>query len=157
MQGGSDKDNATAVVAELCVAGLGESHVAEWAEAEPRGTTDYNADCQSYARFWARSADLISRLPRKPARDTAEANAAAVIFEHARRQRERFLAAHCETLYELITNARSRFVRVEALVIEAAAAVPGLTPTRAELADEGSRLQRDKDGIEIDHGILLAH
>jgi thioesterase DpgC len=46
---------------------------------------------------------------------------------------------------------------VENLVIEAAAAVPGLTPTRAELATESERLQRDKDGLEIDQGILLAH
>src|SRR5262245_26255201 len=107
MQNVPDKTNATAVAAELCVAGLSESEVAEWAAAEPRGTTDYNADCQSYARFWARSADLIRRLPRKPARDTAEANAAAVIFDCARMERERFLAAHCGTLYELITSARS--------------------------------------------------
>jgi len=32
-----------------------------------------------------------------------------------------------------------------------------LRPTRAQIAAESGRLQRDKDGIEIDQGIFLAH
>ena len=39
---------------------------------------------------------------------------------------------------------------------DAARRVPGLAPSRAELAAESALLQRDKDGIEIDHGLLLA-
>jgi thioesterase DpgC len=48
-------------------------------------------------------------------------------------------------------------MRVEDLVYAAADAVSGLTPTRAEVAAEAELLQRDKDGVEIDQGIFLAH
>jgi enoyl-CoA hydratase/carnithine racemase len=155
--GSGQSISAATVVAELCAAGLGAADVADWAASEPRSTPDYNSDCKSYSQFWARSADLVGRLPPKSKRDTAENNAAGAINQCAREQREKFLTVHCETLYELLTSARSRFVRVENLVIEAAAAVPGLAPTRDELAAESGRFQRDKDGVEIDQGILLAH
>ena len=36
-------------------------------------------------------------------------------------------------------------------------AVPGLTPTAAQVAAEAAHLQGDKDGVEIDQGIFLAH
>src|SRR4051794_38086281 len=142
MSGGLEKPvSAAAVAAELCAAGLGEAEVAAWASAEPRGPTDYNTDCAVYSRFWTQSSGLVGRLPPKPRRDTAEINAAGAIEGSARQHRETSLAAHCETLYELITSARSRFVRVEHFVIEAGAAVPGLAPTREQLVAEGSHLQ----------------
>jgi thioesterase DpgC len=56
-----------------------------------------------------------------------------------------------------LTENRSRFVRLEQLVFDAAAAVPGLTPTKDELNAEDGALQRDKDGLEIDQGIFLSH
>ena len=36
-------------------------------------------------------------------------------------------------------------------------AVPGLTPTAAQVAAEAEHLQGEKDGVEIDQGIFLAH
>ena len=39
----------------------------------------------------------------------------------------------------------------------AADAVPGLTPTAAQAAAEAALLQSEKDGVEIDQGIFLAH
>ncbi len=101
--------------------------------------------------------DLLARLPRKPKRNRAEAEAAHVILDAARARRERFLAAHVRALYEELTRRRSRFIRLEDLVFAAADAVPGLTPTAAQVAAEAKLPQRDKDGVEIDQGILLAH
>ncbi len=141
----------------LRASGLGESAVAEWRNAEQRDTADYDRDCRGYSQFWARSDDLIRRLPPKPARSPAETAAAAAIFAAAREHRERFLRAHAEAVYDRLTRIRSRFVRLDDLVFEASEAVPGLTPTRAQIAAESGRLQRDKDGIEIDQGIFLAH
>jgi thioesterase DpgC len=46
---------------------------------------------------------------------------------------------------------------VEPLAYAAAELVPGLTPTRAQVARESDQLQKDKEGIEIDQGILLNH
>src|SRR5262249_16922810 len=107
--------------------------------------------------FWRCGDDLLQRLPPKPRRSDAEAAAAHAILTSARAHRERFLGAHAEALYDQLTRNRSRFLRLDALVAEAAQAVPGLTPTREQLAAEQGRLQRDKDGIEIDQGLFLAH
>ena len=64
---------------------------------------------------------------------------------------------HAEALYDKLTRNRSQFIRLEDLVFAAATAVPGLTPTAAQVAAEAELLQRDKDGVEIDQGIFLAH
>ena len=45
-------------------------------------------------------------------------------------------------------------MRIERLVYDAAEAVPGLAPTRAEVAAEAELRQSEKDGCEIDQGIL---
>jgi thioesterase DpgC len=146
-----------AVGASLRSAGLDEHAIAEWAAATPQRTGDFYVDRPRYERFWQLSGNLLARLPRKPARSPAEAEAASAILAAAREQREHFLAAHCEELYDQLTRQRSRFVRVEDLVFAAADAVPGLTPTAVQLAAQADLLQSEKDGIEIDQGIFLAH
>jgi thioesterase DpgC len=141
----------------LRAAGLADSDVAQWMAAQQSATADYDGDQRRYSQFWARSDDLVRRLPEKPARSGAEAAAAEAIFLAARDHRERFLTAHADTVYDRLTRNRCRFMRIEDLLCEAAAAVPGLVPSAERIAAESSRLQRDKDGIEIDHGIFLAH
>jgi thioesterase DpgC len=131
--------------------------VTEWTTAAPERAGDFHVDEPHYVRFWQLSRDLLARLPKKPARNAAEASAAAAILAGAREQREHFLAAHCETLYDRLTRERSKFVRLENLVFAAADALPGLTPTAAQVAAEASLLQSEKDGVEIDQGIFLAH
>ncbi|TMJ29109.1 MAG: enoyl-CoA hydratase/isomerase family protein [Alphaproteobacteria bacterium] len=67
-----------------------------------------------------------------------------------------FLRAHGETVYDQLTSSRSRFVRVEELVLRAADLVPGLVPTAQQIAAEEGYLQRDKSGLEIDQGLFLS-
>jgi len=148
---------ATAAADGLRAAGLDQAAVAAWAAAQQRGTADLAGDRECYGQLWRCCDDLLQRLPPKPKRNEAEAAAAHAILADARAHRERFLAAHGEALYDRITRGRSRFLRLDALLQEAAQAVPGLTPTREQLAAERERLQRDKDGIEIDQGLFLAH
>jgi thioesterase DpgC len=138
-------------------AGLDESAVAELIAATPKRTGDFYVDRPRYERFWQLSRDLLARLPKKPTRNAAEAGAAATVLAGARQQREHFLATHCELLYDELTRDRSKFIRVEDLVFAAADAVPGLTPTKAQVAVEAPLLQSEKDGAEIDQGIFLAH
>ena len=58
----------------------------------------------------------------------------------------------CEALYDELTRNRSRFIRLEDLVFAAADAVPGLTPTAAQVAAEAELLaarqgrRRDRPG-----------
>lgn len=137
-------------------AGIGNDAVAAWHAAAPHDTGDFAGDCARYSRFWESSAALLARLPAKPARDAKEADAAERIKQVARAARTRFLRAHVEAIYDRLTHNRSRFIRVEQLVYDAAALAPGLTPTRAQVAAESACLQRDKEGLEIDHGIFVS-
>jgi enoyl-CoA hydratase/carnithine racemase len=121
-----------------------------------RTTADFAADCARFSRHWEAGAARLARLPAKPERSPDEARAAEGIKREAREARSRFLAAHAAQVYDRLTGNRSRFVRVEDLVYDAASLVPGLAPTRAEVAAEAKRAQRDKEGIEIDQGILVS-
>ena len=149
--------NATARAESLRAAGLGGDAVSSWVAAQVEQISDFAADCGRYSGFFHHCDDLLQRLPPKPRRNEAEAAAAIAVLTSAREHRERFLAAHAETLYDRLTRDRSLFLRVDGLALEAATLVPGLTPTREQLTAEASKLQRDKDGIEIDQGIFLAH
>jgi (3,5-dihydroxyphenyl)acetyl-CoA 1,2-dioxygenase len=71
--------------------------------------------------------------------------------------RERFLQEHVEEIYAALTDSFTRFVRVEDLVHSAAEAYPGLVPTRAQLAAEAALKLKDKQGLEIDQSLLVAH
>lgn len=121
-----------------------------------RTTADFAEDCARFSRYWEASTAALARLPAKPSRSVEEAQGAERIKREARAARGRFLAAHADAVYDRLTRNRSRFVRVEHLVYEAAALVPGLTPTRAQVAAESAHAQRDKDGIEIDQGIFVS-
>jgi thioesterase DpgC len=137
-------------------AGLPAAEVAAWRSAEPSGTADFAADRDRFGTFWRLTEQLLARLPARPARGPAEAEAATAICRAARTSRDRFLERHVEAVYAAVTSGLSRFVRIEDLVLQAAEAFPGLAPTRAQLAHEAGRKLREKEGIEVDQGILAA-
>ncbi|HXW40283.1 MAG TPA: enoyl-CoA hydratase/isomerase family protein [Xanthobacteraceae bacterium] len=137
-------------------AGLPREAVAAWFDCEGAITGDFRGDAENFSRQWRIGAELIARLPGKPLRSDAQAAAAAAIFDRDRAARERFLGAHVETLYRRLTDDLAKFKRVENLVGDAAAAVPGLVPGDDELIRENILPQRDKDGIEIDQGLFVA-
>ena len=122
----------------------------------PRDTADFEGDCSRYSRYWESAAFRLGKLPPKPNRNAEEAQTAEAVKREARAARSRFLAAHAGAVYDRLTRNRTRFVRVEDLVYEAAALVPGLAPTRPQVAAESAHAQRDKDGVEIDQGILVS-
>ncbi len=122
----------------------------------PAPPGDFAGDSARCARLWESSAVQLARLPAKPARDAEQALAAEEIKQTARDARGAFLAAHAEDLYDRLTQNRSRFVRVEQLVYDAAELVPGLVPTRAQIAAESAHPQGDKEGLEIDQGIFVS-
>lgn len=138
--------------------GANGSAFEEWTRAEPSGTGElFGGDGERYSAFWRGAAELLARLPARSRRSEAETAAAAAILARARASRERFLSAHAGSVYDALTQNRSRFLRLEELVFAAAELVPGLTPTRAEIAEEDKRLLKEKEGHEVDQGIFLAH
>jgi enoyl-CoA hydratase/carnithine racemase len=66
-----------------------------------------------------------------------------------------YLAEHAGTLYDELT--RDGPLRAEELVYAAAERIPGLVPTRAQVAEEAAKRQADKTGLEIAQGLLLGH
>lgn len=138
-------------------AGLAADAATAWLAAAPATSGEFRRDADAFSRYWQLGARLKDRLPQKSARNEAAQAAAALLLRLGRETRERFLAAHAAAVYAALTDDRAEFVRVESLVYEAARVVPGLTPTRDEVARESGHMQRDKDGIEIDQGIFLSH
>ena len=140
----------------LAAGGFAGGDIEAWLRAEPGEATEFPADRDNFSNYWRTSARLLSRLPQKPDRSASENAAAALIREKARNARSRFLRRHADAVYDALTERRSRFVRVEELVIRAADLVPGLLPTAQELAAEDGLIQRDKSGLEIDQGLFLS-
>jgi (3,5-dihydroxyphenyl)acetyl-CoA 1,2-dioxygenase len=128
-----------------------------WQAAEPDSTDDFAGDCRRYAAYWKLARELLGNLPAKPARNDDQARAAETIQQKARAARQRFLARHVASVYQTLTQDCSRFLRVETLVQAAADAFPGLVPGADQIAEDAGRLQRDKEGVEIDQGIFLSH
>lgn len=116
---------------------------------------DFAADRAKFAAYWQQSADRLSRLPPKPQRDAAAHDIAEIIKQAARDARFIFLRRHASALYDRLTDNRRKFVRLERLVYDAAEIVPGLVPTRAEVVAEAQLRQSEKEGKEIDQGILV--
>jgi (3,5-dihydroxyphenyl)acetyl-CoA 1,2-dioxygenase len=141
----------------LSQAGLPRDAVAAWLASGGAVDGDYARDGEKFSRQWRLGAELLAKLPRKPARSQAQAAAAAAMLQRDRAAREKFLAAHAATIYRRLTGDLAKFKRVEDLVRDAAAIVPGLVPEETELARENGLPQRDKDGAEIDQGLFLSH
>src|SRR6478609_1004737 len=144
-------------VEPLRAAGLPEHDAREWSESFPVTTGDFEVDTRDSSTFWRRSTRLLRRLPLKPRRSEAEQAAADALMSDARASRESFLAAHVEPVYDRLTERGSTFRRLDDLVYAAANLVPGLVPTQKEVRAEAAHRQSDKDGVEIDQGLFLAH
>lgn len=101
--------------------------------AAPALSGDFAADVAAFSAYWRGA-------PAKQA---------------ARDARWVFLRRHARALYDRLTDNRRKFVRIERLAYEAPSFVPGLVPTKAEVDAESEKRQADKDGVEIDQGILF--
>src|SRR5258708_21564458 len=140
----------------LAAAGFSVDAATAWHDAAPNETTTFASDCHAYSDFWLKSARLIARLPTAAHRNEPEHAAATEILETARRARTRFLHAHVEAVYDILTDRRSRGLRVQQLAAAAADVVPGLVPGSQDIAAEDGRLQRDRSGAEIDQGLFVS-
>jgi (3,5-dihydroxyphenyl)acetyl-CoA 1,2-dioxygenase len=151
-----EQSSQDAVSAVLIRAGLPRDAVAAWLEDDRPLAGDYRRDSEQASQRWRTGADLLALLLPKQARSKEQAAAAAVILELERASRRGFLDRHGETLYRRLTDNFSKFKRVDELVRDAAAAVPGLMPDDKQLDRENALQQQYKDGFEIDQGLFLS-
>jgi thioesterase DpgC len=128
-----------------------------WRQSCPALTGELDRDLHASSQFWREGAELRATLPAKPRRNAEEEAATKSIFEAERRLREQFLALHVDSVYRRLTGGMRSFVRADDLVHAAAAAFPGLAPARKILAQDDERPLKDKEGFEIDQGLLLSH
>jgi (3,5-dihydroxyphenyl)acetyl-CoA 1,2-dioxygenase len=152
----SRPENPASELNLLTAAGLPPDAVSAFTDAAPKLTGSYPQDRDHFSDYWLRSAHLLSLLPPPNRRSEREQAAGARIVQAARQTRTQFLRDHVERLYNALTSDRTRHIRVEELVMAAADAVPGLVPGKQELAAEAGCLQRDRSGVEIDQGLLIA-
>jgi thioesterase DpgC len=139
-------------------AGLAASEVDDWAAAaggEVAGS--FGAAATAVSAFLARGQELIQRLPEPGHRSPDEQAAKEAIAGILHGARDRFLRAHAGGLYDVITDGRTKPVRLEDLLSEAAEVIPGLVPTEADMAAERTRPLAGKEGIELAQGLLTSH
>jgi thioesterase DpgC len=141
----------------LISCGLSAHDVSQWSEATPLITADFNADVARFSHYWSLTSRLIDMLPNKPRRSSSQQSAAGALLTAGRKSRESFLSAHVKRTYDELTMRRSRFLRVEELAAATADAYPGLVPSEPQFATEATAKQANKDGLEIDQGLFLAH
>ena len=138
-------------------AGLSPAAVAEWAASAPGPGLSFRAAADTVGVFLIRGHELTQRLPG-PAQGTADERAArAAIAETMNEARETFLRAHAEDLYDALTDRCTKPLRLAELLRDAAAAVPGLVPTSAQLDAERTRMLPEKEGIELAQGLLVGY
>jgi (3,5-dihydroxyphenyl)acetyl-CoA 1,2-dioxygenase len=152
----SSAESRADLLPSLVAAGLGESNVRSWLDTEPGSTTDYAQDCQTFSTYWRLTARLLGQLPAAAQRKQNEQAAARQILETARPSRVRFLRSHVDAVYDALTARRSKFIRVEHLVMQVGDVVSALVPTEQEIAGEDGCRQSQKSGLEIDQGLFLS-
>jgi len=137
--------------------GLPAKSAGAWTKVLPRVTGSLKRDATAATKFWRAGDGLLAKLPKKRQRTPEQQSAAEAILSACRRLREDFLKKHVDAIYRKLTNDLSAFHRVDELAYDAAKFIPGLTPTRKQVDADGALMQSEKDGIEVDQGIFLAH
>ncbi|MEV2248035.1 (3,5-dihydroxyphenyl)acetyl-CoA 1,2-dioxygenase DpgC [Streptomyces sp. NPDC049970] len=112
----------------------------------------FDHDAGRLAEHAAAAERALTALPPVPARSREERIRAATVHAEVRGVRRAFLARHTDTVYGLLTDGLNRRPRLPELVDAAAYRVPGLVPTREQMAAELRHVQAEKEGREIDQG-----
>ncbi|HXL18321.1 MAG TPA: enoyl-CoA hydratase/isomerase family protein, partial [Streptosporangiaceae bacterium] len=113
------------------------------------------ADAAVLAAVVGAAEKILGDLPPVADRDSGQRAVAARAHRSARVAREEFLRARADDVYDELTDQRRTRVRVTPLLFAAADRFPGLAPTAAQLSAETGLLQRQKEGWEINQGIVL--
>jgi len=100
--------------------------------------------------------DRLDRLPLRSKRTEAQRAEASRVRDSLLAETGRLARSNRREIYDRLTDGRTRGIRVDDLLYRAAELWPGLVPTREEVAREAERMQMDKDGREIQQGILVS-
>ncbi|MEW1864617.1 enoyl-CoA hydratase/isomerase family protein [Streptomyces sp. NPDC088194] len=115
----------------------------------------FGTDRQRVSRCLVELVRAVDALPPKAKRSQDPRRRADGLHQRARLLRRRFLDRHAERLYEELTDGLTRSLRVEEIAVLAAERCPGLVPGPERLAAEARLPQWEKEGWEIDQGLLF--
>ena len=100
--------------------------------------------------------DFCNKLPLKSERNKKELAAGQSLVYFITTLCRNVCEIHRKTMYEKLTNNYRQFLRTEELAWKAAELWPGIVPTHNELKQEEERIQKDKDGMELNQGIFFS-
>jgi thioesterase DpgC len=138
----------------LTRAGLSTSEVEEWALAGGLTPDSFEAAAAALSGFLVRGQALGEQLLSDRDGDHAAYRDLTAALTAAR---DSFMTVHAEALYDQLTDGFAKPIRVEQLVYDAAALIPGLVPSRSEMDAERARPLADKHGLELAQGLLVGH
>ncbi|HEX7927593.1 MAG TPA: hypothetical protein VF678_08380, partial [bacterium] len=122
------------------------------------GTADaaqLGKDTQRLSAACAQGRTLLGKMPLKSKRTQAERAAGQALVHLMADGTWRFMRHHRDTVYRKLTDNLAKSVRVEELAWAGADLLPGILPSKKELQQEASRMQGDKDGLEIQQGMFF--
>lgn len=131
------------------------SSISDWVASTRALNGEPVNDVRSLAGFALAGNHLLNRLGLKRDRSAQETRDATTIHTACRDLRRRFLSLHAAWLYDSLTEGGTLPLSLEELVSAAAERCPGLVPTEAQLGIERSYPQAEKEGFEIDQGLLI--
>jgi len=122
----------------------------------PTAWFSLETDAATVQGLCAQGRGLLSALPLRSQRNAVEKAAAHALVNLMAEASWRFFRRHAVRLYRELTEEGRRSLRIDALLWKAAARLPSILPTQAELAKEGLLMQQDKDGLEISQGLFTS-
>jgi thioesterase DpgC len=135
--------------------GLPADEIDGWVAPAPPAPDGFPVDAAALTAYVERGTALAERLPAVAQRKVNEQEAAEAIDRALTDVRGAFLTTHVEELYDRLTQARSRRLRMHQIVYDAAELVPGLVPTTAQMEGERALPLAEKTGLERAQGLLL--
>lgn len=130
--------------------------VERWIASPPPCTHAPETDWPQLHAYLKGESLSLAQLPSRGMRTTGEQALALRIRNAGMTARATFLAAHGEWVYDSLTQSRTKRLRIDQLVANAAVRFPLLTPSSDCLLQERSVPQPRKEGWEMDQGLLLS-
>jgi (3,5-dihydroxyphenyl)acetyl-CoA 1,2-dioxygenase len=136
-----------------------KTFLAAWESASAAGadmgTASFAQEASRLGGVCRRGRNLLARLSLRSKRNASEKVAGHVVVHLLADAVWRFFRVYRKPIYDALTQQRTRALRVEELAWAAADMLPGILPTREDLARESLDLQMDKDGLEIHQGLFF--
>ncbi|WP_331766065.1 (3,5-dihydroxyphenyl)acetyl-CoA 1,2-dioxygenase DpgC [Embleya sp. NBC_00896] len=121
----------------------------------PDLTGGFTADTALVGDYLRTTEEKLAELPSRRERSPEQEARVEAVRNSARAARLSFVRVHGKRLHDELTDGGRAALRLHELAFGAADLLPGLVPTRDVIAAERLRIQPEKEGYEVDQGILF--